>query len=67
MRSDNPSPSMAQRAMFVVTPQGHEAAATRSTCSCTPRFAGLLFECPKCGTIYGIWHQGPIKAGGDWR
>jgi hypothetical protein len=38
---------------YVVTPEGHEALNTADECACEVRLAGLLFECPHCGTVYG--------------
>lgn len=38
---------------YVVTEAGSHDLRVAPTCSCNPRLAGLLIECPDCGTIYG--------------
>jgi hypothetical protein len=38
---------------WCITEKGHYDLLVAGTCDCDPRLAGLLLECPKCGTVYG--------------
>jgi len=46
-------PSVAVGDGYVLTEQGRLDLLTVATCDCNPRLAGLLIQCPDCGTIYG--------------
>jgi len=47
------TPSVARDEGYVVTEAGRHDRIVIETCCCNPRLAGLLIECPECGTIYG--------------
>jgi len=50
-------------ARYVLTDQGKRALDTPAQlCHCTIRFAGLVIECPECGTVYGLWRDAPLPA-----
>jgi len=38
---------------YVITERGRLDLHVTATCHCNPRLAGLLIECPECGTVYG--------------
>jgi len=38
---------------YVITERGRLDLVAAPVCNCNPRLAGLLIECPDCGTIYG--------------
>jgi len=38
---------------YVVTERGRLDLELARRCECNPRLAGLLIECPDCGTVYG--------------
>jgi hypothetical protein len=38
---------------YVITERGRLDLHTAPRCNCNPRLAGLLIECPECGTVYG--------------
>jgi len=41
--------------LYIVTPQGHEAAENAETCQCNQLWVrDGVFECGLCGSIYGI-------------
>jgi hypothetical protein len=48
-----PSYSLPVTHGYFITPEGHEALTSAEECVCTVHLAGLLFECPECGTVYG--------------
>jgi hypothetical protein len=41
-----------------ITERGRLDLQTCKQCLCNPRLAGLLIECPECGTIYGTLREG---------
>lgn len=46
-------PSVDESVRYVLTEKGAFDLMCAPLCSCNPRLAGLLLECPDCGTIYG--------------
>lgn len=46
-------PSVAGSGGYVVTEKGSHDLRVADQCACNPRLAGLLIECPECGTVYG--------------
>lgn len=36
-----------------ITEQGRLDLACAASCDCNPRLAGILIQCPECGTVYG--------------
>jgi hypothetical protein len=47
------SRSVPAGAGWTITERGRLDVETAPTCDCNPRLAGLLIECPECGTVYG--------------
>lgn len=47
------TPSVARAAGYVLTEKGRYDLEAADRCDCNPRLAGILIECPDCGTIYG--------------
>jgi hypothetical protein len=45
--------SVSEQEGYVLTERGRLDLETAEECECSPRLAGLLIECPECGTIYG--------------
>lgn len=42
---------------FVLTPEGRDALLDADVCICAPKLAGLLLQCPDCGTVWGSLRQ----------
>jgi hypothetical protein len=59
--------SVVGHAGYVVTEQGRLDLEQVPTCECNPKLAGLLLECPECGTIYGSLRDSVPVGGGKWR
>lgn len=36
-----------------ITEQGRHDLLCAALCQCNPRLAGLIIQCPDCGTVYG--------------
>lgn len=46
-------PTASEGCGYVITEQGRLDLYAGDLCRCNPRLAGLLVECPECGTVYG--------------
>ena len=46
---------------YVLTDEGREAMRVYATCACRPKMAGLLIQCPDCGTVFGS-----LRDNADW-
>jgi hypothetical protein len=57
--------SVPARAEYVVTEKGHHDLRVADLCQCNPRLAGLLIECPDCGTVYGSLRDSAPWASGS--
>jgi hypothetical protein len=57
MRTDDPRTILPRGCGYVLTVKGHIEAPLALTCSCIPRWDGLLLVCPTCGTVWQRWDE----------